>query len=401
MRAVLRLGVAFWVAGLALTPAPALAQDAEATTNAPATDAVGPRELEGFSLQGTVTRSADPPAAAAPPARTPPATPPAAERDTATPVSASRPAERRQAETSASPRAPAATAPRSATERQLASGASTVTVNLPPVGSSLTPAAASDSGFALDDQPALPPEPGFSLWPWLLAAMALGAGGAFLLWRRNHREAIAGGPRIDAFVAPQPQPRGPTARTPASAPVPAPKPAPEPPPPGIVSTRLRPWIDLAFEPLRCIVDDERVTFEFELAMRNSGSAPARDVLIEASTFNAGPSQDQEIQAFFDSPVGEGERIAAIPPLKSFNLRTQLSVARDQVRVLEAGGRHVFVPLIAFNAMYRWGTGDGQTSAAYLIGRDTKGEKMAPFRLDLGARVFRGVAQRPLPVGVRR
>ena len=401
MRAALRLGVAFLVAGLALAPAPALAQDAEATTNAPATDAVGPRELEGFSLQGTVTRSADPPAATEPPARTPPATRPAAERDTSAPVSAARPAEPRQAEAGVSSSAPAAAAPPSPTERQLASGPPSVTVNLPPVGNSLTPAAASDSGFAVVDQPVLSSEPGLSLWPWLLAAMALGAGGAFLLWRRNHSEATAGGPRIDSFVAPQPQPRAPAARAPAPAPVSAPKPSPELPPAGVVSTRLRPWIDLTFEPLRCIVDDERVTFEFELAMRNSGSAPARAVLIEASTFNAGPSQDQEIQAFFDSPVGEGERIAAIPPLKSFNLRTQLSVARDQVRVLEAGGRHVFVPLIAFNAMYRWGTGDGQTSAAYLIGRDTKGEKMAPFRLDLGARVFRGVGQRPLPVGVRR
>jgi hypothetical protein len=230
--------------------------------------------------------------------------------------------------------------------------------------------------------------------------MVLGGGGAFLFWRRtHHREAFAGGPQIDAFVAPQPSARAPR---PATAPVPAPpaKPAPAPPSLGIVSTRLRPWIDLTFAPLRCIVEDERVTFDFELAMYNSGSAPARDVLIEASMFNAGPTQDQEIQAFFDRPVGEGERIAAIPPLKSIKLRPQFSVARSEIRVLEASGRHVFVPLLALNAVYRWGSGEGQTSVAYLLGRDTKGEKMAPFRLDLGARVFRGVGQRALPIAIR-
>jgi hypothetical protein len=270
-------------------------------------------------------------------------------------------------------------------------------VNLPPVTGNLTPAsAAAASDFPVDES-GLAPQEGLSLWPWLLAAMMLG--GAFLYWRRTHpREAFAGGPRVDPFVAPQP--RAPAPRAPPTAPPPAARPAPSPSPAGVVSTRLRPWIDLTFQPLRCIVENERVTFEFELAMYNSGSAPARDVLIEASTFNASPTQDQELQDFFSNPVGEGERIAAIPPLKSFNLRTQVSMPRHQLRVLEAGGRHVFVPLIAFNAVYRWGTGQGQTSSAYLLGRDTKGEKMAPFRLDLGARIFRGVGQRALPVAVR-
>ena len=398
MRAALRLGVALWAAGLWLAPAPSFAQESEAATNTPATDAVGPRELQGFSLQGTVTRPADPPpAATVRSARTAASARPATDDRAASPAPASRPIERQAETTSRSP----APVPAPEAERRVAQGSaeprrSSITVNLPPVGDGLTPtSAATDSSFALDDQPALTADSGISLWPWLLAAMALGAGGAFLVWRRNHREAFAGGPRVDPFVAPQPRPRAPAPAPPLPA-----KPAPPLSPAGIVSTRLRPWIDLTFQPLRCIVEDERVTFEFELAMYNSGSAPARDVLIEASTFNAGPTQDQELRAFFENPVGEGERIAAIPPLKSYRLRTQVSVQRDQIRILEAGGRHVFVPLMAFNAVYRWGAGEGQTSVGYLLGRDTKGEKMAPFRFDLGARVFRGVGQRALPVGVR-
>jgi hypothetical protein len=35
-----------------------------------------------------------------------------------------------------------------------------------------------------------------------------------------------------------------------------------------------------------------------------------------------------------------------------------------------------------------------------MGRDTKGEKMAPFRLDLGPRIFRGLKATPLPMSVR-
>ncbi len=153
-------------------------------------------------------------------------------------------------------------------------------------------------------------------------------------------------------------------------------------------------------PLRCIVEDTQVTFDFELELFNSGSAPARGVLVEATVFNASPAQDREISAFFARPVGEGERIAEIPPLKRVTLRSQVVAPRDTVQIFDVAGRQVFVPLIAFNALYRWGASEGQSSVSYLLGRDTKGEKMAPFRLDLGPRVFRGVGARPLPVAVR-
>ena len=235
--------------------------------------------------------------------------------------------------------------------------------------------------------------------PWLLAALALAAGVGFLFWRNRSRHAFAGGPQVDAFVAPEPTP--------------APRPAPEPPkaksppappsPPsssGIVSTRLRPWIEIGFNPVRCILDDEKLTIEFEIDLFNSGSAPARAVLVEASLFNAGPTQEQDIGAFFDDPVGAGDRIAAIPPLKRVTVRPQVSIGREQLQAYEAAGRQVIVPLIAFNTLYRWSGGEGQTSVAYLLGRDTKGEKLAPFRVDLGVRLFPKVGARPLPMGLR-
>jgi hypothetical protein len=124
-------------------------------------------------------------------------------------------------------------------------------------------------------------------------------------------------------------------------------------------------------------------------------------LVEASLINAGPPQDQQIGSFFANPVGAGERIVAIPPLQRVAVRTQVIAPRDQVQAYELGGRQVFIPLIAFNALYSWSSGEGQTSASYLLGRDTKGEKMGPFRLDLGPRIFRDVAARLLPAGVRK
>jgi len=57
-------------------------------------------------------------------------------------------------------------------------------------------------------------------------------------------------------------------------------------------------------------------------------------------------------------------------------------------------------LIGFNALYRWSGGDGQTSNSYLLGRETKSEKLAPFRLDLGPRIFRGLGARQHSLSVR-
>jgi hypothetical protein len=408
-----------------LPPATAHAQEAPPASTAPS-DTIGPQELQNFSLNGTVTRPADKPAApqAAPQRREQQTqaqtTAPAPQPSTALPATTN-------TETATGP-APASQQTQTAagdvvTTPQLAHAApealrqsapsSSVTVALPNVGSGETAASAAVAPASTGDfapEPStgtLAPGHGFSLLPWLLAALVLALGGAFLFWRNRSRQefAAAGGPRVDAFVAPQPapapapQPR--RAPEPALQPAPAPKPAATAAPVGVVSTRLRPWIDIGFHPIRCVLDDERLMVEFDIELFNSGSGPARAVLVEGSLFNAGPAQDQEIGAFFANPVGDGERLAVIPPLKRVALRTQVAVPRAQVQAYELAGRPVFVPVIAFNALYSWSSGEGQTSVSYLLGKDTKGEKMGPFRMDLGSRIFRGVAAHLLPAGLRK
>jgi hypothetical protein len=391
--------MAIWAAGLALGPSPLPAQSAPApTTNTPATDTVGPKELQNFSLSGTVTKPAEPAQTSAPAT-----TGRAAKQPRTHAVSTiSAPAGDRRA---------AQAVPKSAPPVQIASNdvpqpasgspepphqtirSPAVTVAAPvPAAAGFAPEPASATGT-------LGPEHGLPLWPWLFAALALAAGSAFLFWRNRSYEAFAGGPQIDLFTSPEPAPSPPSQpRAPQRAPAPVSPPVASPA--GVVSTRLRPWVEVAMQPLRCIVEEAQVIFEFELDLFNSGNAPARAVLVEASVFNAGPNQDQDIGAFFGQPIGEGERIDAIPPLQRMTLRTQVVAPRENVQVLDIADRQVFVPLIAFNALYRRSGGEGQTSVAYLLGRDTKAEKLAPFRLDLGPRIFRGVGARPLPMGVR-
>jgi hypothetical protein len=392
MRGVLRWTIAGFAAGLTLAPVSVLAQEAPVTTNAPAADTVGPRELQNFSLQGNVTRPADQPATV--PVRTtvareqqPAASPPVRREQTT----------RRTADVSKPAPRPAAAAPRQISEttpepQPIAPSASLTTAPAPTPASS-PPFAPAD---APTDMPA--PEQHFALLPWLLAALALGAGGAFLLWRNRSRPAFAGGPEMDYFSAPEAAP---------TPPIPPPPPARAPAPPraslGIVSTSLRPWIDIIAQPLRCIVTEKDVTIEFELELFNSGNAPARDIYVEAVVVNAGPEQDQELASFFSRTDPSGQPIEAIHPLTRTSFKTQVVTPRDHIAVFEVGGRQVFVPLLAFNTFYRRGSSEAQTSVAYLVGRDNKGDggKMAPFRLDQGNRIFRTLGTRQLPNGVRR
>ncbi|HYU97057.1 MAG TPA: hypothetical protein VE989_12935 [Sphingomicrobium sp.] len=366
-----------------LAPLPALAQSVpDAATNT--TDSIGPRELQNFSLNGTVTRQADTPAPAPAPRR--PARQPTSDGATGSPTAATE------------PRRTAAPPPVAARE-SAARGDQALALDLPPAtpATSALPASVPQSGFPSSGpgSATFAPEQKPALWPWLLLAAVLGAGAALLLLRRRSRESFAGAPEIDSYVAPEP------AAPPPPAPVPGPAPEAAPPRPvGIVSSRLRPWVEIVFAPLGCTVDDERVTVEFEIQLTNSGGATARDVLVEASMFNAGPTQEQDIGAFFAAPIGQGERIEALPPLQHVTIRTSLVAPRANIQIFELGGRQVFVPLIAFNALYRLGSGNGQTSVAYLLGRETSGDKLGPLRVDLGARAFTALGIRPLPVGVR-
>jgi hypothetical protein len=155
---------------------------------------------------------------------------------------------------------------------------------------------------------------------------------------------------------------------------------------------LRPWLELEFTPQRALVDDNKAAVAFELSIFNSGSASAHDVLVEVALFNAGPMHDHQILQFFDRK-GEGERIREIPPLQRVTVESAVTLRREFVRPIEVEGRMLFVPLLALNAAYRWSAGLGQTAVSYVVGKTTAGDKLAPFRLDLGPRVFRKLGAR--------
>jgi hypothetical protein len=406
----------FMLGGLLLMPSAAIAQSASVPPPAspPATDSVGPQELQNFSLSGSVTKSSDQQPDPTPAASSPPTTG-ASDGDVAPLAARAGHKElRRDAHAAAATVAPAEVAANK-TAAEASNGAaadrSVQTLADPARVSAVT------SPLAASSFPAPPPSgPGTTLgsdrtlliWPWLLAALAVVGGTFFLFWRRRQHSAFAGGPQFDLFTAPEPVPAPPTS-TPAPPRAPAPPQAFEPKAParakkpassGIISTRLRPVLEVEARPLRCLVEEGRLVLEFELELFNSGTAPARAVLAEASLFNAGANQEQELATFFASPVGAGERLDAIPPMKRITFINQVVAPREAIQEYELGGRKVFVPLLAFNALYAWSAGEAQTSAAYLVGRETAGEKLGPLSLDRGPRQIGKLGARLLPNALR-
>ena len=391
--------------GLMFAPAIALAQSTTAPqSTAPPSDVVGPSELQNFSLTGSAAKPAD---------QQPQAHPKEGPAQTFAPaqgVQSSPPPEHRSAMPRQVTRAAQAVtkSPRPIAQAPSPTLSSAPAITTPPAGtiSSRAPASpAPQPSFpaALSDVRAPAPGPGHGLpiLPWALAGLILAGGTLFLLWRRRQRAAFAGH-QFDMFVPPEPASTPPPPPPPPRAAVlqPVPPEASMPAKTGIVSSRLRPAIEISAQPVRCLIEEDCVVIEFELELYNAGTAPARAVLAEATLFNAGANQEQELAAFFANPVGVGERLEAIPPMKRVAFANRVVAPRSAIQEYDVGGRKALVPVLAFNALYQWSGGHAQTSAAFIVGRETKSDKLGPLGLDRMPREYRALAAHVLPMALR-
>ena len=159
----------------------------------------------------------------------------------------------------------------------------------------------------------------------------------------------------------------------------------------------RPRLRIAFKPSAARATDASASVEFTLSVSNAGDAPARRVQMEARMFAMGADHDAALARFFEAPLARPTAIASnIAPGMSADLRAQVTLPREAMNPIRHGDRVLFVPLVAFNLMYEWGDGEqDQLTMSYVIGRENRppAAKMAPFRLDLGPRVYREVGQR--------
>lgn len=357
------------ILGAAILAAPVYGQAQD-----PASNSVGPPVLRDFQLKGETTVRPPP----APPPAPVPAPPPApAPGPTPSPTPPPSPAPQSEQPAARPTPTPAIGATLPAPSPQpppLPSPAVSIPITtITPAAPSGAPSPVEVPAEQAEPVPASVPDGGI---PWLyvlFAAAALPLAFAAVRWRRREREDPESPvPAAELFARPEPEPAAPLAP--------------------------RPWLELEFRPGKAAATDARATLDYELVIRNVGDVEARNIRTEARMFNAGKQQDSEIGAFFASSAN---RIAPAPrplqPQSAAKFQSVVALAKEDVREVVVQGRRLFIPMVAFNVFYEWGEGEtGQSSKSYLVGRESQppAEKMAPFRLDLGPRIYRSVGSRP-------
>lgn len=330
---------------------------------------VGPPVLKDFQLPGERTT---PPAEPAP-------QPKAEPQPKAQPKAAPRPAEERpQAETPRRDPAPQRPAPEPAPSAEAPAESPTPATKAPaaqaPAPAPALPVPAAPAPQAASPAATAPPAQQDSSLSglWLLVPAALGLVAFFALGRRR----------------PRPKPVEKPRRAPAAAAPPAPPPAPP---------KLRAIVEVEFLPERAAATATEAVVQFEFVLRNMGEAVARNIRIDARLFNA--SENKEAAEFLKGAIHElsGSPHVTIAAGGELRLPMAISLPNDQVREIIVQGRRLFVPLLASNFAWDWEGGTDRKSFSWIVGREpaTPTAKMGGFRLDLGPRIYRQVAQRPM------
>jgi hypothetical protein len=237
--------------------------------------------------------------------------------------------------------------------------------------------------------------------PWvniLLGALAALGIGYALLERRRAAQARAEAERAESRAVAQAEAARRIQETERVRAAPAPQPIEAPSvAPATAVDDDRPWIELDFAPETAAATERDAQVQYRLTVRNVGKSPAHNVRIEARMFNIDAEQTQEIAAFFAAPVnGAILPPRTIPQEGAVQHRGLVAMPREDMHAIVVEGRSLFIPVVAFNVLYDWGDGRaGQTALSYVVGRETgaESEKMGPFRLDLGPRLYRSVGQR--------
>ncbi|WP_019516089.1 hypothetical protein [Sphingomonas sp. Mn802worker] len=166
----------------------------------------------------------------------------------------------------------------------------------------------------------------------------------------------------------------------------------------------RAWIELELRPRRAGVNLVTATADVEIVVRNRGEIETRNVRLDARLTSARADQDAELGQIF---AQIGGRPAATPfslaPGAERVVRALVTLPRDNINVLTAADRPMFVPVVTVNARYvpsDAAAGEGQTAQAFALGIERPGAaKLAPFWLDGPARMFETVAARPHALAV--
>lgn len=221
-------------------------------------------------------------------------------------------------------------------------------------------------------------------WPWLLGGLAGLAALALAGWawqRRTVRPAVAAQierPRITPAVAPAAEP------TPAPAPRSPGLPLPQP---GFGEP-----LQVSLEPLRLSLTLMNATLAYRLQVANIGPTALTGLTIGADMISAHASLSREEQLSGPSPAGGAGQPRPIERLEPGEVRLvegEFRLPFQQIVPIRQGNAALLLPLARFRVEAE---GAKPVVRTFLVGQPGASERLQPFRLDLGPRVYPTLAQ---------
>lgn len=280
-----------------------------------------------------------------------------------------------------------------------APAASTTPEPLPEADASTAPSAAPEPETTPSGAPvASTPDTGGWLW-WIgggalaLAVLALAA------WARRRRRAAPDEPAEVQEAEPESAPS--VAAMPVSRPAPTLLPPPPAPAPSPVAPAAARGLVLTLEAVRLGATLVNTTLAYRLTATNAGPDALSDIAISGDMTAAHASRSMEEQLGIAGPelppIG---RIERLQPGESAVLEGEFRLPLAAVTPIRHGQAQLFVPVARFDA---WASDSAHRAvsarAAFLVGQDnaTASDRLQPFRLDLGPRVWDAIGQRALEI----
>ena len=190
-------------------------------------------------------------------------------------------------------------------------------------------------------------------------------------------------PHVAPVPAPPAAPRAPLPQ-PAFDPAPVPKPVPRPTP----ATVPEP-LQIALEPLRFSLTLMNATLSYRLQVANGGITPLTGLTIGADMISAHASLSREEQ--LSGPMGAtpGQRIERLEPGESRVVEGEFRLPFQQIVPIRQGRAALLLPLARFRVEAE---GARPVVRTFIVGQPGASERLQPFRLDLGPRIFSDIAQ---------
>lgn len=241
------------------------------------------------------------------------------------------------------------------------------------------PAVDSPSTTAPEEATAAPPladeSKGIPLWAMVLAGVAVLAAGGVIAFRRKRSDSVE--PAFEPPILPE---VAPTKRSPVP----------------VAPTAVVAPLVLDISVVRMSASLVNATLSYRLSLGTNAALSRIEVRGDMISAHASRPAEEQLG------LGEAQVLHRLPGLSSgemIELGGEVRLPLAAITPIRHGGAVLFVPLVRFEVMALDGERHVKLRAAFVVGLEemAAGERLQPFRLDLGPRVYPKVGRRELTV----